>query len=810
MAAQRAIVGAARIISQKHTQDKTLLYQRHRALRAQKNLFTDEFEDTPYPREMSRSVANDDEIDFSKLLNVARRNWAYLLLGTLFGLAIGAAYILNTSRVYTSTVSISLDTVEAANVRELSGIYDAPLTESQVSTELEILRSEAIATKVVDRFEFWRSAEFMDRPRSALDRLTGVVRKLSATAMSSISSNVSDVPALPDAPEDVAARERLRAIGIIRGNMRVERLRDSRIVTISFRSTSAEMAARVANAIAETYIEDQLDSKFDSTQRATSWLKQRSDQLRTELGEIDNQIDRFRLDNNLLGSQAGSNLEDQLERIAMQLAAAEAELVTLLAKQRQLEDIIEQGDRTAAVSATATQGITNELRSRFLDILKDYNSLFERLGPDHEQTQRLSRELDQIQELMFEEIKRSERVTASDIATVMTRIAALREQKEEAERLYGAGSEVVLELRALEQNAETVRSLYTGFFQRYQELLQEQSFAVSDVRIINPAKVNSRPTSPNVRQIMVIGVFLGLMGAAALIIILEFHDNKIRTEDDIQSKLGIDFIAACSVLSTGKLFSRKRTQLPNPGDTSAVLPRLLRFGVDNPLSTFAESLRAVKLAVTLKLRNDVAEPEGVVVGMVSCFSGEGKTTISSNFASLLASQGKKVVLIDADLRNPELTTLLAFSKEPGLLQILLGEEDWQAAIRTNAETGLDIIPAGHGRATHSSELLSGENMGALLGALKQAYDFVIIDFPPLAPVIDARASLKYMDGVVFVIKWGKTKLSDAQVILQRDQRLMEKSIGAVLNFYDARRAAAYGSYASQYYTSGYRRYYDAS
>lgn len=779
-------------------------------MRAQKNLFTDEVEDSPYPQRISQSVANDDEIDFSNLLNVVRRNWAYLLVGILFGLALSVAYILNTSRVYTATVSISLDTVEAANVRELSGIYDAPLTESQVSTELEILRSEAIATKVIDRYEFWRSAEFLKRPRSALDRLSGVVRRLSSAAVSAISSNVSDVPALQEAPEDVAALERLRAIGIIRGNVNVQRLRDSRIVTISFRSTSPEMAARVANAIAETYIEDQLDSKFDSTQRATTWLKQRSDQLRTELGEIDNQIDRFRLENNLLGSQAGSNLEDQLERIAMQLAAAEAEMVNFVAKQRRLEDIIAQGDRTAAVSATATQGITNELRSRFLDILKDYNSLLERLGPDHEQTLRLSRELDQIQELMFEEIKRSERVTANDIETVMARIAALREQKEEAERLYGAGSEVVLQLRALEQNAETVRSLYSGFFQRYQELLQEQSFAVSDVRIINPAKVSSSPSSPNARQVAVIGLFLGLMTSAAFVIILEFRDNRIRTEDDIQAKLGIDFIAACSVLSTGKFFSRKRTKTQRPADNSAVLPMLLRFGVDNPLSMFAESLRAVKLAVTLKLRNDVAEAEGVVVGMVSCFSGEGKTTISSNFASLLASQGKKVLLIDADLRNPELTTLLSLSKEPGLLQILLGEQDWQTVICNEADTRLDIIPAGMGRATHSSELLSGENMGVLLGALKQAYDFVIIDFPPLAPVIDARASLKYMDGVVFVIKWGQTKLSDAQVILQRDPRLVEKSVGAVLNFYDARRAAAYGSYVSQYYTSGYKRYYDAA
>lgn len=781
-------------------------------MRIQKDLATFELSNPSQYR--SQGADQDEGIDFDKLLFILRRNWVYLVLSVLFGIAVSVAYVANTTPIYSASVSISLDTVEAANVRELSGVENAPMTESQVTTELEILRSEAIATKVVDRYNLSRNGAFMAQPRSGLDHFIGAARAVSAAAIDFIRSQVTDVPPLPDIPEDAEetpGQTRAEAIGILQRNVSVQRLRDSRIVTISFRSLSPDMAAGVANAIAETYIDDQLESKYDSTERATNWLKERSDQLREQLAEIDNAVDQFRLANNLLGARGNSNLEDELERFSMQLVAAETELINLTAKQRQLQEIIQQGDRSAAVSATATQGITNELRGRFLDTLKEYNSLLQRLGPDHEQTLKLARELDQTQELMFEEIKRSERITENDIATVRERIVTLQAQKEEAERLYGAGSEVVLKLRELERNAETVRILYSGFFQRYQESLQEQSFAVSDVRIINQAKVPSGPTSPNSRRIVVIGAITGLLLAALWIGFREYRDNKVRTEADVQDVLGLEFLGACAVLNTRTFLAWKSRKSRKSEQGPIILPSILRYGVDNPLSTFSETLRSMKLAVSLKLGTGKEGSEGVVIGVLSSFSGEGKTTIAGNFASLVASQGKKVILVDADLRNPSLSRALAVSTSPGLLQIFSKEADWKSVIRPDKETGLDVIVAGKGRAFHTSELLASPAMGAFLRELRKDYDYVVLDVPPLGPVIDARACLDYMDSAIFVIEWGKTKLNEVQTIINRDSRLREKSAGAVLNFFDARRAAAYGSYASYYYyKSEYKRYYNGS
>ncbi|TCP58386.1 succinoglycan biosynthesis transport protein ExoP [Rhodovulum bhavnagarense] len=749
-----------------------------------------------------------DEIDVSKLFAVVRRRWRVLSIGVIVGLALGLAYVATTTKIYQSAVSISLDTVEAANLRELSGVQSVPLTESQVTTELEIIRSEAIAEQVVARLALQDNAVFMTRPQTGVSRLKRLAGKLLSGSAEWILPQSSDIPPLPPSAEDQEAARRERAVSILLGNMGVKRLRDSRIVSISYSALSPDLAARVANAIAEVYITDQLESKYDSTERATSWLKQRSDQLREELAQLDAEIERYKLANGLVSVSGTDTSDSELARLATQLSQAQTILVSLEAKQRRLQEIVERGDTSAAVSATATQAITSELRSRFLDTLKDYNSLVSRLGAEHEQSLRLKGELDQIQFLMFEEIKRSERITRNDIALAEEEVRRLRFAKAKKEEELGAGSEAIRKLRELERNAETVRGLYTNFLQRYQQSLQEQSFAVSDVRIINNAQVPGRASSPDAKRIAVLSALLGLILSGAGVAFLEFRDNKIRTEEQLRDALGFEFLGSLAAVGGGRISLPFGSRKAEAGTSEIDLPAILKHGVKKPLSTFAETLRAIKMAIMLKAQADPMTPTGTVIGLMSCFSGEGKTTVSANLAALLASQGHKVMLLDADLRNPGLTRALQRPVEHGLVEILLDDADWRSAVVSDRETGLDIIPVKHGRAVHTSELIGGQGMRTLLSALKQDYDYIFLDLPPLAPVIDARAGLPLIDGLVFVVKWGATNLRDAEKVLQRDPRIREKAVGAILNFFDARKAQAYGDYgASYYYSAAYRRYY---
>lgn len=758
----------------------------------------------------------DDAIDLTKVLAVARRNWLLLFIGLLVGGALGLAYVATTTPVYTAHVDISLDTPESANTRNLSGIQESiVLDDSQIITEIEVIQSEAISRKVVQALGLADNTQFLSSRETGLSRLIALARGAMSSILNLLRPSVDEGVLLPLSDEDLAAERLARAISTLQRNMAVTRVRQSRILKVSYTALSPHLAAGVANGIADVYINDQLDAKYNANERATNWLRDRAQQLREQSVALDNAVEQFKQDNDLIGLSGTSNTESELERVAQQLSNAQAEVLALEARLERLQDIVDKGDTKAAVSATATQSITSSLRSRFLETLKDYNSLTSRIGEEHEQSRRLATELEQLEELLFEEIKRSAEITQNDVQVARERVASLQVAREVLETQVGADNEVLIELRELERNAETVRELYTNFLQRYQQSLQQQSFPVSDVRVINAAKVPGFPSEPRVLRVLVLAAVLGLMAAVAYIAIREWLDNKVRTEEQIRHDLGMEFLGGLpniSRKSRGMLSLLKRSK--KMGQREVLFTEILRYAVSKPLSSFAESLRSGKMAITLRDMDKSGSKAkksrlGHVVGVTSCFPGEGKTTVATNMATLLAKQGASVIIIDGDLRNPGLTRSLKGKVEVGIIEVLTEDGDWQDIYYTDKETGVHILPSRTGaRVVHTSEIIGGPAMGLLLRDLRAHYDYIILDLPPLGPVIDARAALEYLDGIFFVIKWGATNIRFLQNILQTDYRLLEKSYGAFLNMFDPKKAHQYGSYAgSHYYSYGYSKYY---
>lgn len=746
-------------------------------------------------------AAEEDRINLMQVLAVVRRRWHVLVLGLVAGLILGIAYVVTTTPVYTSSVHISIGSPDAENARELSGVSGISLDEDQITTEIQVLLSEQIAARVVDTLDLVNNKSFLTAPENGPGRILSGVK---AVTLGILTLMRKDIPELPLTDGELAEQARQAAVGTLRDNMNVSQIQRSRVLSVSYTSASPALSAQIANAIANAYIEDQLASKYEATQRATDWLKERSDQLRIQSTMLDNAVETFRRDNNLVGVGGDLASDTQLELMNEQVADARSELVTLEARAKRLNEIVSQNDTSAFVSSTATQSITSNLRTQYLETLRDYNRLQSNLGEDHEQTQRRQRELIQLQGLMFEEIKRSEIVARNDVQEAKERLSNLEAAQALAADQLGADNTTLVELRELERNADTVRSLYTSFLQRYQQSLQEQSFPVSDARVLNPARVPEFASSPKLTRTTALAAILGFMLAAGWIAIREVLDNKLRTEEQIRNKLGLEFFGGLDKLTAKK--TQAAAQMNQLGRREVRFPEIMRYGAEKPLSGFSETLRTGKMSVTLKASGS---NEGQVIGVVSSFSGEGKTTTSANFAGLLAAQGARVLLIDGDMRNPGLTRALGGDIELGLVDILLEGARWQDVLCIEKETGTHVLPNRRGRVVHTSELLAGPEMQQLIAECASNFDYVIIDLPPLGPVIDARAVLHNLDGLFFIAKWGVTNVNHAENILRSDPRLRSKCYGAFLNMFDAKKASAYGSYegASYYYGKSYARYY---
>lgn len=760
---------------------------------------------SPHSQTAEQVLPDDDSIDLLRVFSVLRRRWLVLLAGFLTGSILGLAYVVTATPVYTAATQINIGSPDAENARELSGVSGISLDEDQITTEIQVLRSEKIAARVVDELNLIENTDFMTPPQSGPGRVLGGIKALVGTVLHLALDLVrEDIPDLPLSEEEQAGALRQEAIDSLRENTSVSQVQRSRVLNVRFTSVSPRLSAQIANALADAYIEDQLASKYEATQRATDWLKERSDQLRVQSNFLDNSVESFRRKNGLVGVDGDLSSDTLLEGLNQQLADARAELLDLEARSNRLNEIVEQNDTSAAVSSTVTQSITANIRARYLDTLRDYNRLVESLGEDHEQTQIRRNELNQLQSLLFEEIKRSAAVARNDVQVARQRVANLTEAQVQAEEQLGADNETLVALRELERNAETVRSLYTSFLQRYQKSLQEQGFPVSEARVLNPARQPAGPSAPRTSRTLALAAILGLMCAAGWIAMREVMDNKLRTEDQLRRMLGLEFFGGLDRLSAKHAVPKKELNALKPKEVS--FPEIMRYGADKPLSSFAETLRTSKMSVTLKAGHSRGTQ---VVGVMSCFPGEGKTTTAANFASLLASQGAATLLIDGDMRNPGLTRALDREIEKGLIDVLLDDVPANEVIHLETHTGLHILPNRRGRVVHTSELLAGEAMTQLLKDAAESYDFVIIDLPPLGPVIDARAVLHNLDGLFFVAKWGSTNINHAESILRADPRLLHKCYGAFLNMFDSKKAAAYGSYegSSYYYGRSYARYY---
>ena len=736
-------------------------------------------------------------VDIEKLMAIARRQWRVVAVSIVLALAVGMAYVMTSVPLYTATASLLIDRGNNGLLNKLTMDDLQTDDEGSILSQVEVLKSETIGLAVVDSLKLADDPVFMAESAS----LVASVRSAVAGAL-----NVGNWFVSPKVDANLGEKRRRSALGKVLSGMSISRVGRSYILTVSYTSPSPDLSARIAGAIADAYLVDKLNSKYDATRRASDWLQARIEELKEKALETDLAVQKFRADNGLLNTGANGQLitDQQLSELNSALIVAQAETAKARAKYERIQQIVANGQSDAIVTDVLDSSVSNELRQKYLAASKLEAEISGRLGENHIRAVQLRSEMAEYRRLMFEELTRIAESYKSEFDVAQSREKDLLSSLDKAKNNSATAGETGVQLRELERSAETYKNLYQTFLQRYQEAIQQQSFPVTEARVITRPEAPAYPTHPKKTIVLAIFFIFGTAIGSGFGAFREFRDRFFRTGEQVRDETQLELLGLAPTIKPSAF--RKSDSEPEPH------PRAIRrtnsvsdYAVQHPMSAFAETLRSAKIAVDFGPQNNGAK----VIGVASTLPGEGKSTISINLAELLAMQGARTLLIDCDLRNPGATRALARHAENGLVEALTEKTGVKDLLLLSEKTKLAFLPAiVKRRIPHSSDLLASDAMRELLDAARANFDYIVLDLPPLAPVVDARAISSRIDDFIFVIEWGKTSRKVVRSTLQSNPEIASKCVGVILNKVDTEKMKLYRSYgSSEYYSSRYTSYY---
>lgn len=682
--------------------------------------------------------------EVSALVDILARRWRGIALCVAVGLALALIYVSVATPRYTAFASILIDQRRSNLIQQDRQIVtDMPVDSGVIESQGEVFRSENVGLAAVRLLNLAKDPEFVD-PTAGL--------------------------ALEDA-------ERVALAGL-QQRMTVKRQGLTYVFQVGARSNSAVKAAQIANAIADAYIQGEIEAKYETTRRGSRWLESRIDQLRADAAAADRAVQQYKSANNIVDTSRGLLSEQRLSDVNTQLASARAATAEAKARLDRINQVRRQSVPTANVTDALRSDIIARLRSQYLDLAGRETDLSRRYGRDHGAAVDLRGKMSVIQRSIADEMDRIAQTYDSEL-----KIAAAREDSLNASLAKFLGetndvSKAQVQLRDLESSAQTARNLYDTFLQKLGEANQQQTVPTTEARIITTAKPPMGPSSPNSMLALGGGSILGLLAGIGLALGREWTSPGFHSPADLERETGLDCFGILPTLPKPSRGQAKKGAGPTMDPSFPGGSAHLREVVERPFSYFSETVRNIKVSIEqIRHHRDLG-----IIGIVSSLPGEGKTTLAANLAFLMGKTGSRVLLLDADLRRPMLSRSLAPNAAVGLMEVLTGEIDLAAAIVKDARTGVDFLPAvTRGSVDFAAELLSSGSMQRMIDDAREDYDYVVLDFAPLLAVVDAKSASHFVDCFIMAVKWGATSPDIVSSALGTSEVVRSRMIGAVLN-----------------------------
>jgi exopolysaccharide transport family protein len=654
------------------------------------------------------------------------------------------AVALRAPPVYQATATVLVEPNQSKVIKDDPAAADLPIDTGVVDTQVEVLKTRAVAERVVNRLKLYLDPEFNP-----------------ALPKGGAPQGYRPAPKVLDQTVDRAAF-----------NLGVRRLGLTYVIEVSYKANSPAKASRIANTFVEEYLAQQVQGKINANRQANGWLNASLDKLRQDSLAADSQVQEYINAHGLMSADGQAMAEQSVNKLGDEIATATADTAEKQARFAAAESELKNGgDGFGAGVGSET---IRDLRKAETDASREVADLSVTFGPRYPDLVKARTRLGDIRRQIGVETNRILANLGSEVQAARRREGSLRGSFGSARGGLKTNNQAQVELIALKQQADAARKVYEAYLNRADQLAAQDGVQLPDARMASSAAQPSTPIAPKKTLAAAAAALIGGVAALAVVLMVEFLSGAMRTRQDIEQKLGAPF--------AGVIPDPKRLRLGRRRDGSAPADLI----VEKPFSSYAEAFRNIR--ANLQMGMEGHEPPRVIA-VTSALPREGKSTTALGLTRALATSGSRVLLIDCDFRRSALNAMIG-DPQRGLADVLDGKAKIAEVIIRDPRTSALILP--WGRAPGAKELMSSSAFDEGLAALRERFDHVIIDTPPVLAVADARLIAAKADVTLMVSEWNKTPGRAAATAVELLRSAGANLIGVALTKVDVRLHAHYG------------------
>ncbi len=740
------------------------------------------------------NIENDTDNWIRSYLLLVYLKKSLLFLSVFIFLFLGNIYVETTQKLYSTTMDIMLN--DNTNTSPVEPILNIQHSRSTMNEHAELIVSSLIVDKVIDRLEQEGiSASFLlNQARSKGNVFLQIWKQLKSVGnILSVGKENSTVTKSSNSKNIYSEKLSLRLLLI--SNISTDLEFNSKKLQVEFSWYNPEMAFTIANILADVYVLDHLEARYEASKNASAWLSNRLASLKADLNNSEIAVEKFKVDNKLENFAGFKLYEVQIVKFNDQLIDAKAKEEEYLAKYNQVREIVNTQSVLALPDSIYSRTISS-LNSQLLDIKRTETELSNRYGNRHPNVISAKVKREKIQSQIKAETNKMVLAAENDYKVAKSRRKSVEESLQNLTGTGGLLNKKAVKLRELEREVETNRNLFNAFLQRTKEVSADLVPHEPVVRVINKPITPINPSHPNRFIIFTISILLGLFVGLVVIQIISLFDVGLYNETDVNNNLDLDLIGQIpQIIIGGSRFINYWKNYRDKNKINTIIPNEIFYKcLTEPFSNYAEAIRNLRL--NIKYSN--SEEEAKIVTVTSTVPNEGKSTLAMNLANYAAQTGEKVLLIDGDIRNPALAKKFLPDIQKGIIDYLFyGDDEIGVINHTPTLDNLHFACMGSLTNIQYTKKLASEKMKNYLREKSKLYDLIIIDSSPLLYTQDTREYIKVSDGVLYVVEWGVTDKGLIASVINSSPELKENTLGIVFTKIKINEGKYYGYYGTE-------------